>query len=124
MVLIIDDEELILRSVTKLLHREGYKTVICSGGEEAVAKIKDENIDLIICDVRMPGLSGVETIKKIRDVLKSRGVKPIPEIVITGFVEDEINKEVENLNVAGYLYKPFDIHDFLSVVRSSMGAIK
>src|SRR3989338_10162723 len=66
-ILVIDDEELVLKSVTKLLEKEGYEVAACRSGKEALEKTKKEAFDLIVCDVRMPKLNGIETLKKIRE---------------------------------------------------------
>jgi len=121
-IMLIDDEELVLKSVSKLLQKQGFDVIVCKSGGEAIEKIKSEEVNLIVCDVRMPGMTGVETLKKIREQVKSAGKNKIPEIIITGYVEDETNKEVEDLNVAEYLYKPFDMRDFLDAVQRSLEA--
>jgi len=119
-VLIIDDEEIVLKSISKLLRKNGYDVLICHSGEEALEKIKKDSVNLIVCDIRMPTMSGVETLKGIRDLLKEKNQEPVPEIVITGYAEDQTNKEIEALKVAEYIYKPFDVRDFLTSIRKHL----
>ena len=119
-ILIIDDEELVVKSVGKLLTKEGYEVVICKSGEEAIERAKNETPDLIVCDIRMPRVNGIETIKNIRQFLKSTDHPPIPEILITGYANEITTKEAETLQVADYLYKPFDLRDFLSCVKRNL----
>ena len=115
-ILLIDDEELVLKSIAKLLHKEGYEVVSCHGGEEAIQKVRGDSFELIVCDVRMPKLSGIETLKQIREVLRSRR-QSAPEILITGYADEMTAKEIEALQVADYLYKPFDLRDFLACIK-------
>ena len=120
-ILLIDDEELVIKSVNRLLTREGYEVANCKSGEEALEKIKTELFDLVVCDIRMPHLTGIETIKKIREFQVKTGRKVMPEILITGYADDVANKEAEALCVADYIYKPFDLRDFLTCIKKHMG---
>jgi len=119
-ILLIDDEELVIKSISKILNREGYEVLVCRSGEEALVKIEDEEVRLIVCDVRMPTMSGTETIRKIREILKSKDRKPVPEILITGYAEENATREAEDLKVAEYIYKPFDLRDFLTSVKKNV----
>lgn len=119
-ILLVDDEDLVVKSISKLLAREGYDVLISRSGEEAISMAKDQNIDLIVCDIRMPQLNGVETIKQIREILKTKKHKLIKEILITGYAEDETNRAAEDLHVADYIYKPFDMRDFLACVKKNL----
>ena len=84
-------------------------------------KIKTEDFDLIICDVRMPGIDGIETIKGIRACLEKSGKKAIPEVLITGYADAEKYENAIDLEVTDYLYKPFDNDEFLHIVRKTIG---
>jgi len=119
-ILVIDDEELITKSLLKLLDKEGYNTSIARSGEEAVNRVKESDFDLIICDIRMPEMDGIEMIKKIRSHLKKMSKKPIPEVLITGYADKEKYEEAMGLKVADYIYKPFDMLDFLRVVKKQL----
>ena len=120
-ILIIDDEELITKSLIKLLRSRGYVASLSVGGAEALEKIKTEDFDLIICDVRMPGMDGIETIKTIRAYLEKSDKKSIPEVLITGYADAEKYESAIDLEVADYLYKPFDNDEFLHIVRKTIG---
>lgn len=120
-ILVIDDEELITRSLIKLLRNEGYVASLARSGDEALGKIRAEDFDLIICDVRMPGIDGIETIKGIRAYLEKSNKKSIPEVIITGYADAEKYESAIDLEVADYLYKPFDNNEFLRIVRKTIG---
>jgi len=77
---------------------------------------------LIISDIRMPQLDGIETVKKIRQLLQGRGKKPVPEIIITGYADESSYKNALQLKVADYLYKPFDIKEFMATIKRNLDA--
>ncbi len=119
-ILLIDDEELVIKSLLRLLSVEGYEVVVAKSGVEATEKVKQADFDLIISDVRMPGLNGIETIEQIRDYLKRLNKKTIPEILITGYADIDKYEKAMDLKVVDYLYKPFDISDLLSLVKKNI----
>ena len=121
-ILLIDDEELVTKSVEKILAKQGYKVFSCNNGKDAIEIAKKQPLDLIISDIRMPDMTGIEAIKKIRTLFQSKAQKPVPEILITGYAEDQANQEAEDLKVAEYIYKPFDLRDFLECVKKNLGA--
>jgi len=102
-ILIIDDEELVTKSLLKLLRKEGYAAVIARSGQEAIEKVKETNFNLIICDVRMPEMDGIETIKQIRAYLEKSNKKLIPEVLITGYADEDKYKQALELKVADYI---------------------
>ncbi len=116
-ILLVDDEELVIRSVGKLLQKQGYEVLMASSGEEAISLVQKEIIDLVVFDVRMPQMNGIEAIKVIRQYQKKVGRKAIPEILITGYADESMMREAEELKVADCLYKPFDVRDFLTCVK-------
>jgi CheY-like chemotaxis protein len=116
-ILLVDDEELVIRSVGKLLQKQGYDVLMATSGEEAINTVKKEVIDLVVFDVRMPQMNGIEAIKAIRQYQKKVGLKAIPEILITGYADETMMREAEDLKVADCLYKPFDMRDFLNCVK-------
>lgn len=119
-ILLIDDEDLVVKSINKLLQKEGYEVITCKSGTEALEKLKADVVDLIICDIQMPNMTGIDTVKKIREFHAGKNRKAVPEILITGYAEDGAIKEAENLKVVDYIYKPFDLRDFLGCVKKHM----
>jgi CheY-like chemotaxis protein len=120
-ILVIDDEELITKSLLKLLTTEGYNTTVVRSGKEGIEKVKTVDFDLLICDVRMPDLDGIETIKQIRAYLKESEKKLIPEILITGYADKEKYETAVDLKVIDYIYKPFEREEFLKTIKSIIG---
>lgn len=120
-ILVIDDEELITRSLFKLLSNEGYNATVVRSGKEALEKVRKVDFDLIVCDIRMPEMDGVETIKQIRSYLEQLNKKSIPELLITGYADIGKYEAAMGLKVADYIYKPFDMSDFLQAVKKTIG---
>ena len=108
-ILLVDDDKLVLMTLKRLLAREGYNVITARSGEGALRRIKEANFDLIVSDIKMPLMNGVETVKKIREYLMQNNRIPIPEIFITAYAKEDIFKEALALNAAGYIEKPFDV---------------
>lgn len=119
-ILIIDDEELITKSILKLLSKQGYAVTIAKSGVEAIEKVKQADFDLIVSDVMMPELDGIETILQIRAYVKKSNKKSIPEVLITGYADIEKYEKARDLKVVDYIYKPFDTTEFLRVVKEAI----
>src|SRR3990167_9502264 len=112
-ILIIDDEELIIKTLSKLLERSGFEILVAKNGQDALAMIEEESFDLIIADIRMPGINGIDTVKGIHDILQAKQLKKVPVIFITGYADEKIEQEARNLMPVDYIYKPFDIATLL-----------
>lgn len=123
-ILIIDDEGLVTKSLQKLLFREGYNAVVACSGQEAIEKFKAAPFDLIVSDVRMPQLNGIETIEKLRQLQREQGKDLIPEIFITGYADEDSYNKALNLKVADYIFKPFDTQQFLDAIKRNLDAKK
>ena len=123
-VLIIDDEKLVTKSLQKLLAKQDYNAVIATSGQEAIEKVKEMDFDLIVSDIRMPEMDGIETIEKLRQLQKELGKKPASEILITGYADEESYNRALKLKVADYMFKPFDIKDFLDAIKRNLDAPK
>ena len=119
-ILVIDDEELIIRSLAKLLEKNNYETFIAKTGQDALVMVEEEEFDLIISDIRMPGLNGIEAIKGIYEILKERNIEKPPVIFITGYASKECEQEAKTLNPVDYIYKPFDISSLVNRIKTTL----
>lgn len=120
-ILLIDDDKLILITLKRLLTREGYKVTTALSGQGALRRMEEDGFDLIISDIKMPQMDGVETIKKIREFLSQHGKDQIPEIFITAYAKEDIYQEALSLNAAGYIEKPFDVQTLMQTVKQTIG---
>lgn len=113
-VLLVDDEEKFLDVLSQRLGTRGLDAVTATSGEEALVKIKNKNFDAIILDVMMPGMGGIETLKRIR--------KENPEvqiIMLTG--RGTVDKAVEAIKEGAidFLEKPADIEKLLEKIENA-----
>jgi len=113
-ILIADDDPDFVMSIKGLLTSEGYSVFVATNGRQAVERILTNGIDVLILDLRMPVLNGLETYLE----LKKAG-RVIPTIIITAFAEEETGKiqRLQNLSVSGVLRKPFDPEILLKEVE-------
>lgn len=119
-ILVIDDDRLIGLSLQRLLELKGYNVSFVDSGEMAIQKVRETKFDLIISDIKMGKLDGIETIKRIRDYLKSQSKDLIPEFLITGYAESESYQMAKELKVVDILYKPFDNAKFIQIVERAL----
>jgi CheY-like chemotaxis protein len=113
-ILVIDDDGLVCKSLCGLLGKNGYLASALENGFDAIEKVKDTHIDLIVIDIRMPGIDGVQTVKRIKEILKSKNRPDIPVIFITGYTNSKVNLEAKELGKL--IYKPFDNKEFLECI--------
>ena len=115
-ILLIDDDELVLQSLGMLLESQGYNIERARNGFEAIEKAQNQEFDLVISDIRMPGMDGIELIKRLREINEDLRRRTIPEILITAYSDENTYLRALKLKVTDYLYKPFDMGAFLEVV--------
>lgn len=113
-IMLVDDEERFLSTTKKLLERKGYKVETASSGMEALEKLKTNNIQVVILDVKMPGMDGIATLKKIK-----RDFPLIEVIMLTGHGTVESAVEGVKLGAANYLIKPADIDDISEKIKEA-----
>jgi len=117
-ILVIDDEGMITKTVGNLLKREGYQAEVCDSGLQAQEKTQKKDFDLIVIDIRMPSMDGLETIKNIKDNLKTRNKPDIPVIFITGYADSDAHIKAEKFGKV--IFKPFDMKEFLEEVTKAL----
>jgi two-component system, NtrC family, nitrogen regulation response regulator NtrX len=118
-ILVIDDDSMVTRAISNLLTNANYSTTASQDGYDALDKIiLETDFDLIVCDIRLPGINGVETVKKIKERLKALNKPDVPVIFITGYVDEEINVEAQK--IGKLIYKPFDNKDFLEIIKEHL----
>lgn len=111
-ILIIDDEQGWRDLLYYELTMEGFKAITVQSGEEGVKIVEDNGFILIIIDIRMPGIDGIETIKKIKQI------KPdMKFIMVTGYAEEEKIKKGIELGAATYFYKPLELDRLMTTVK-------
>ena len=119
-ILVVDDEELLIRSLTRLLEKHGYEVYTTRNGTDAQVMVGEEDFDLVICDIRMPGVNGVETVRSIQKIVRSQNKADLPVIFITGFADETIEEEAKKMKPLAYLYKPFEVQEILQLIRAKV----
>lgn len=115
-ILICDDDKTVADFLERFLKEEGYAQIDkVPSGEEALKKIANERYQLVLLDIRLPGISGIETLQRIKEIDKNLGV-----IMITGFPELETAKQALDMGAYDYIVKPFDLAYFKLVVLTKI----
>ncbi len=101
-ILVVDDETDICKALDFLLRREGYEVSIANSGEEAITKIKDSSFDVVITDLKMPKMDGMELLEKTKEISPNTAV-----IMMTAFSSIESAVEAMKKGASDYIVKPF-----------------
>src|SRR5918999_991382 len=111
-ILLVDDEESVQKLLTYPLEREGFRVVTARDGEEALARFREGTFDLVVLDLMLPKLDGLEVCKRLR------AESTVPIIMLTAR-DDELDKVLGlELGADDYITKPFSIREFRSRVRA------
>lgn len=116
-ILIVDDDLHLRRSFDKLLSQDGHAVKTASTGEAALPLVKSDEFDIIIMDVRLPGMDGLQTFKAIREL------EPLlPVIIMTAFGTTETAIEATKMGAFDYILKPFNIPEMLELIEKAVEA--
>ena len=111
-ILFVEDEEDLSNIISDTLNKLQANFRTASNGQIALDKFKEEEFDLIVTDINMPVMNGLELIKNVREELGS----DIPVVIMSAHTEPEYIKSAEELGVKNYLLKPFDFIKFINLV--------
>jgi CheY-like chemotaxis protein len=105
---------MVTKSLCDLLNKTGYTTDALENSLDVLKIIKDTHIDLIVVDIKMPEINGVQLVKKVKEILKSKNKPDIPVVFITGYPDSQEALEAKELGEV--VSKPFDNQDFLDCI--------
>ncbi len=113
-ILIADDDPDFVRTIIDMLETNGHTVYVASDGKEALERVKSDNVDVLLLDLHLPFLSGLEVYVE----LKKSG-HTVPTIIVTAYTEEETETldKLRTLSVTGILTKPFDPKVLLQAVR-------
>ncbi len=114
-ILIIDDEKSIRKTLNEILSFEGYKIEEAADGEEGLKKFKEKNFDIVLCDIKMPKLDGIEFLERAREINDE-----VPIIIISGHGNIETAVEAVKKGAYDYISKPPDLNRMLITLRNAM----
>lgn len=116
-ILIVDDDDQLRKSFEKLLAGEGYSVVAAASGEAGEQIVRKGGIDLVIMDVRLPGMDGLTAFKLIHEIEPR-----LPVIIMTAYGTTETAIEATKLGAFDFILKPFDIPEILEVINKALEA--
>ena len=102
-ILVIEDDQFLRELYDELLREEGYEVVLASDGEEGLTKISAGGYDLVLLDIMLPKMDGLEILRQLRDKHPQKPNGPV--VLLTNLGQDSIIKEGFNLGASGYLIK-------------------
>jgi len=111
-ILIVDDDGGMCETLSDIMEDSGYRTVIALDGYEAMQKVKEMDFDVILMDIRMPGMDGVETFKQIKSIHPATAV-----VMMTAYAIEDRIKEALREGAYGVLYKPLDIEGMIGLIE-------
>lgn len=115
-ILVADDQEGIRKLLTEICSIMDYDIETVSSGEKAIELIKDNMFDVFLVDMKMPGMTGIETIEKAK-VLRPK----IKSILMTGYGENYLLEDLLEKGFCGVIQKPFDINDLMDMLDNLIG---
>jgi CheY-like chemotaxis protein len=120
-ILVADDDRTLSHLMCTLLRDRGYSVVaVYDSMQTLMVAMRPPQPDLILLDIHMPAGTGEQALKKLKSSAKTSG---IPVIVITASIEPDIQQRVEALGATGFLFKPIDPEEFLTMVRRALGEV-
>jgi len=123
-ILLVEDNELYRILVKEVLEMDNYQIRVVNDGEEALSALKSESFDLVLTDIALPKLNGIELIQKIREQEKKRPKKSRQKIIaMTADLQTKDGKSFEEIEFDGFIQKPFKIQDFRNYVESIIGSL-
>ena len=117
-ILIVEDNDLNLKLFNDLLQAHGYETVEIRDGLDAVAVVKRHRPDLILMDIQLPEISGLDVTKKLK---ADKEICDIPVIAVTAFAMKDDEEKILRAGCQAYISKPISIVSFLDTIRKFLG---
>ncbi len=112
-ILVVDDDRLVLATVTHGLAQAGYEVIDADNGDDAILLAREHRPDLALLDIRMEGKSGLDVAAYLREVLH------MPFMFLSAFADDETVQQVKALGAVAYLVKPLDIGQIVPTVAAA-----
>ncbi|MEM8907908.1 MAG: response regulator [Bacteroidota bacterium] len=119
-VLICEDEEIMLTALEFRLRRQGLEVLVAEDGKQALQKIKAHQPDIIVADIMMPFVTGLELINFVRQEMKSS----LPIIIISALENDDIVLEAFRLGATDFVTKPFKPNELILRIRKIFQDLK
>lgn len=118
-ILVVDDENIVLMSCQRALTPEGYEVRTVRSGSEGLKILKDEKFDIVLTDLKMPDMDGIDVLRLVKE-----GWPDTEVIIITGYQTVETAVKAIKLGAYDYVEKPFTPEQILSVIKNAMSRKK
>jgi len=116
-ILIVEDNEKNMKLVRDVLQVKGYATIEAGNAEDGIVLARDQKPDLVLMDIQLPGMNGIEALKVLR---AEPGTAAIPVIAVTASVMQQDRNLITEAGFDGYIGKPINLKEFLESVRSML----
>jgi CheY-like chemotaxis protein len=117
-ILVVDDEPYMIRLLQHHIERAGYRMIKATNGREALDRIREDKPRLVLMDVMMPEINGLEVLAEVR---KDPATKDLPVIIMTANAQRFTREEAESAGVSAFLTKPFSPTQLMAEVRRQLG---
>jgi len=120
-ILIVEDNEKNMKLVRDVLQVKGYRTLEACTGEDGVRLAKEHRPDLVLMDIQLPGISGVDALRMLRD---DPATARIPVAAVTASVMQQDRRTITEAGFDAYVAKPIDLKGFVDTVARLLGAAR
>jgi len=115
-ILITDDSNGFSKTMAMILRRKGHHVIIADSGSQAIDRVKKQSFDMVFMDIKMPGMNGVETLKKIKEKRPGTVV-----IMMTAYAVDDLLRQSVAEGAEGLLYKPVNMEQVFQLIDERVG---
>ena len=116
-ILIVEDNEKNMKLVRDVLQVKGYQTLEAATAEDGIALAQAHSPDLVLMDIQLPGMNGIEALKKLR---ASPETSPIPVLAFTASVMPQDRKEIMGAGFDGFVSKPINLKEFIAAIAKAL----
>ena len=116
-VLVIDDDAMNLKMAEFILSKKMYRVLKAASGQEGLALLRQEPVDLVLLDIEMPGMNGIEVLEQIR---REEAICRVKVIALSASNDEETLKKMQKLGSAGHVKKPFMPADLLTQAEAAL----
>jgi len=110
-ILLVDDEPDFVEPMSLWLKAKGYSVLVATSGERAIQIIKEQILHIVFLDIKMPGMDGIEILRRIRQIKQK-----LPVIIITAYADQEKFSQAQELNVSGFFDKGADVKELQNII--------